>query len=649
MDKLPDKINLSKDFPEINYEKWREQVERDLKGQPFDKKLITKTYEGIDLQPIYNREDIEKLPFIDSKPGFKDFVRGTKSAGYFGKTWSMQQSIPYIIPEEFSRALQTDLSRGQNCVFLKPDLDENYSGLIFDSLEDITEILKGVDITEYPIYIESGMCGAVKLALISAFLKSKNIPFEKLNGSLGVDPLSYLATRGTLHISTDLIHNSMYSVTEWALRNAPEFRTIGVSTIPYQNAGATAIQELAFSMATGVTYFNQLLEKEIVPNDIAKMFRFSFGIGSFFFMEVAKFRAARILWSKILEQYGVDKENRKIEINAEVSESNQTKLDAYVNMLRNTTEAFSALVGGVNSLRTAPFDDTFRVSDEFSRRIARNTQIVLEEESHISGLIDPAGGSYFVEYLTNEVASKSFDLFKEIQSKGGMLKALQDGFIQDTILAVADTRKKDLSKRKSVLVGTNMYANMKEDIPEDRKEDINKIKILHKKALDKVRKNRDENRVKELLGKIINGSNIDGIIEAVLSGALKDEIISAMPNDGKDNITINPIIPYKASEIFEELRNLSNEYKNKTGEFPSILLVTMGGHKQHKARADFSRGFLEVAGFNVIYEKGFNTTDEAIESVLKHKVKAIVICSTDDTYPELVPQICEGIKANKSI
>ncbi len=642
MDKLTEKINLAKDFPETTYEQWREQVEKDLKGVPFEKKLISKTYEGIDLQPIYNKEDIKDLPFVDTKPGSPDFLRGTSTSGYLKKLWNIQQYIPYSSPDDFNKALLSDLSRGQNCVYIKPDIENNFEGVKFDNIDDLKRIFNNVDINTLPVFIDCGVCGFTKAALLAAYLKEKNQ--TNLKVALNIDPIGYAVSKGTMYMNTDTAFEYLTKVTKWAIENFPGLRTIGINTTHYNNAGANAVQELAFAMATGVEYMNQLIDKGLKPEDIASKMRFSFGVGSFYFMEVSKFRAARILWSQICKAYGVEGEAAKMMINAETSYYNQTKLDPYVNMLRVTTEAFSALIGGVDSLRTSPFDEAIRQSDEFSRRIARNTQIILNEESHISNLIDPAGGSYYVEHLTSELAQAAYKLFKEIQAQGGMLESLKNGFPQTEVEKIAVEREKDFAKRKSILVGTNAYANVKEEKLIEKSVDTELLKKNREEEISKIKSNRNENKVKDKIFKLIKDKSLETAIEAMSAGALREELELAL-DSGKDGVyEIKPLKIKRGAEIFEELRDRTLEYKSKTGNDATIFLATMGPVKQHKARADFSRGFLETAGFNVVYNKGYDTAEEAIEEAIKQNAKAIVICSTDETYPELVPAIINSAK-----
>jgi methylmalonyl-CoA mutase len=398
---------------------------------------------------------------------------------------------------------------------------------------------------------------------------------------------------------------------------------------------------------------NRLSDKGLGVNRIAKQMRFTFGVGSFFFMEVAKFRAAKMLWSKITEAFGVDEENRKMTIHARTGLFTQTKFDPYVNMLRTTTEAFSAVVGGIDSLHTNTFDELFGLPDQFSRRIARNTQIILDEESHLTNLIDPAGGSFFVEKLTDEIAKAAWKEFQTVEEKGGIIKALEENYVQNEIEKVWQNRKKDIAKRKSVIVGTNMYANLKEEIKSKNEPDY---EAIHKKCseyLQKLRTSGNTNKhqsILEKLQRLVDESSekaIDTAAEAILEGATIGEISKASRANAGNGITIKKLKQRRASEFFESLRDKADEIKLKRGSRPKVFLATMGSLKQYKRRADFSQGFFEIAGFEIEYPNGFSTTDEAVKAANESNADVVVICSTDETYPELVPAIAKGIKEIK--
>jgi methylmalonyl-CoA mutase len=659
--KLEKEFSLSGDFSPPTYEEWKIAAEQYLKGVPFEKALVTRTYEGIDLQPIYRREDIENLPHLEKKPGFGNFARGTSAEGYLDRSWEICQTIPYSLPEEFNKALKHDLERGQTAVNLVLDKSARMGvdadtaeaddqgdvggvgvdGVSISHLEDLSIALKDIDLGKFPIHIDAGLSGLEMVTALAALLKKEGKAIAKLKGSVCTDPVGFLALHGKLPFSMETAYNRPAQVVRWAVEHAPQIKTVGISGVPYHNAGASAVQELAYALATAVEYIDRLSEQNLSIDQIAGSMRFTFAVGPFYFMEVAKLRAARILWAKIVEAYGGNKESQKMTIHGVTSFHNQTMYDPYVNMLRTTTEAFSAVVGGVDSLQTNPFDETFGPPDEFSRRIARNTQIILDEETQLDQLIDPAGGSYYVEKLTHEVAEKAWALFREIEKRGGMLKALTEGYPQEEIEAVTAKRNKDLAKRKSVLVGTNTFADVKEEKLESKAPDYDAVRKTRTRQLKTYRDAAAKDTVSDALSRL-TASPVEASIEALTAGATIGEVFAAL--GAGESPQIKPLNVYRAAEMFEELRDAVAAYEAKTGAKPKLFLANMGPLRQYKARADFTRGFFETGGFDIVYPKGFETPEAAVDAAIQSRAPVVVICSTDPTYPELVPPVTKGLK-----
>lgn len=660
--KLDKELNLSSDFKPASYEEWKSMAEANLKGKPFEKALVTRTYEDIDLQPIYTAKDIENLPHLEGKPGFANYARGTKSDGYLANPWEISQATFEQLPETFNKSLARDLERGQSAIQLKLDTaarkgldpdqaepgDVGKDGVSISNLDDLETALQNVDTGKYPIHIDAGFSGLETLSALVALLKKHNRPMDTVTGCIDTDPLGYMATQGKLPIAIERAYDNMARAAQWSANCTPDMDTIGISGIHYHNAGASAVQELAFSLATAVEYMDALTERHVSVDDIAGQMRFTFAVGPFMFMEIAKIRAARILWAKIVEAYGGNNESRKMTTHGVTSTYNQTMYDPYVNMLRTTTETFSAVVAGVDSLETNPFDSLFGQPDEFSTRQARNTQLLLKDESHLDQLIDPAGGSYFVEKLTHDVAEKAWELFQQIQSKGGMLKALKENFPQTEIANVAAKRRKDLAKRKAQMVGTNFSANITEKKLETKTPDYAKLHKDRSEYIINYRKGinaENKNKIKESLSQFSNPGLEDAVkagAEAMLAGATLGDLCAV--SRGGESPVIDTVNLHRAADIFENLRDAVEAYEKKTGAKPKLFLANMGPVKQHKARADFSRGFFEVGGFDVVYPDGFDTPDAAVKAALESKAPVVTICSTDDTYPELVPPVVKGLK-----
>ncbi|MCX7832845.1 MAG: acyl-CoA mutase large subunit family protein [Ignavibacteria bacterium] len=652
---LSEKPDLLNDFEELNYEKWKKFVEQELKGIPFEKKLITKTYEGINLKPLYDRDDIKNLEFLNSKPGFPDFVRGSQISGYTIRSWNIHQFIPYTLPEDFNKTLIHNLQNGQNCIYIYPDwytlnnlnppshyTKEHYqNGLSIFHVKDFESSLKNVDLYKYPIFIKAGFNGVPIFTIFLAYLKKNKIDYGKISGAIYIDPYEYLILYGQLPDTLENTFDCLAAITKWVSKNSVNFKTINISGLIYHNAGANIIQELAYSFATAIEYINYLLDRNIDIETIANKITFTFGVGSFYFMEIAKLRAARILWSKILESYGCKESNRKAYIVSVTSSYNKSVLDPYVNILRATTEAFSAILGGADSIQISPFDEYQRLPDEFSERIARNIQIILNSESNLYKLIDPAGGSYYVEYLTKQIAEQTFNIIKEIISKGGILNLLKNEYIHNEIDKVHQLKVNDFVKRKYTLVGVNRYANAKEKKLKPHNQNLDEIYKNRFEALKKIQNINNYNEV----GNILDIENVFNNIDLYTNFTIEQiyENISFKPTTP---VKIRCIKQHRIAEIFEVLREVTEEIKIKKGTVPKVFLATMGSTKDYKARADFSREFFEIAGFDILSNKGYDLAEEAVIDVQKSNSDITVICSTDELYEKYVPSIIEEIKKN---
>ncbi len=648
------------EFPPTPYEEWRKAVDKFLKGALFEKRLVTKTYENIDLQPMYRQEDIEGLPHLDSLPGFAPYLRGTTPLGYVASSWDVAQELPYGTPAAFNEALRADLARGQNAVNLvldRPTLagtnadqaeadDVGKGGLSISSVADLAQALDGVDLENTPLFIQASTSALTFTALLAALVKTQGKSLAKVRGAIGMDPLGQLARDGRLPRDLDGIYAVMAQLTAWAKANAPHLQTITVQGSPYHNGGASTTQELAFALATAVDYVRAMQARGLSIDDIAPRIRFSLSIGSNFFMEIARLRAARLLWAKIVQAFGGNETSQKMSLHARTSAWNQTVYDPHVNLLRATTEAFSGAVGGCDSLHISPFDELLRVPDEFSRRVARNTHTVLREESHITRTVDPAGGSWYVENLTDSVGRKTWGIFQEVEKQGGMTKALAAGWPQSQIADIAAKRAANIAKRKDIFVGTNMYPNMKETRIEPAPVDPWAVQSERATALKQHRASANGGQKQTALDALAKaGANgVEAAIQAALAGATLGEIAQAARTGAKAGPTINAVHAHRGAQAFEALRQAAETYVARTGQRPEVFLATMGPLTQHKGRADFSTAFLGVGGFETIYPSGFSTPDEAADAALASGAKAVVICSTDATYPEIVPALVQKLK-----
>jgi methylmalonyl-CoA mutase len=631
---------LFEEFSVPSYEEWRAEVDRLLKGAPFEKIMLTKAYEGITLNPMYRKQDIENMDHLEALPGTFPFVRGNDAAGYLGKMWNIAQEIPLVTAKEFNEALLSELNRGQTAVNVKLDklsrvglnpTTENKDsigkgGTSISSLKDLEVALNGVFVEHIDLNFNAQLSGFAIFSMLKAYFKKHSYDIAKLHGTLGMDPLGYLAENGELPEDINKYYDQIAEMIKWAKDNCPNFRILSVNSHCYHNAGASAVEEMAAGFNTALEYIKQLSERGLEIADIAKSINFSLSIGRMFFIEIAKLRAGRMVWANIMKTMTDDEEAQKMRVHARTSEWNKTKLDPYVNMLRTTTEAFSAVVGGVDSLHVGPFDEGIRRSDEFSRRISRNTQIILQEECHFDQLIDPAGGSYYIEWLTSSLAERIWEVFASTEENGGLVEELKNGKIIERIDAVWKQRLQNMNKRKDVFVGTNMFPNLTEEslgcrcfeTAKSREEVINDFKLSN---VDKKVEN-----LTDAEEAFANGLTI-GEIEKVACGDLK----------------VTPIPVRRAMQHFEDLRK-SVENSDVT---PKVYLANTGKVNQYKARADFSQGFFQVAAFDVIYGESFQTAEESAKAALESNADIIVICNMDKNYPELVPAYAKVIKEAK--
>jgi len=652
------------EFPVPGYDAWRKAAEAAIKGAPFEKVLVTRTHEGIDLQPMYRAEDAADLPHVGGFPGFAPYVRGTEPLGYKLAPWDVAQEIVENTPEAFNQALTADLERGQTAVNMRLDtatlLGEDADtpetayvgkgGVSISCLDDLSMALHGVDLAQTPIYVQAGASGIPMASMLAALLEKRSGSTVVLRGCIGADPLGELAREGRIPRSMGGAYDDMAQLISWAAANAPSLQTVLVRGHPYHDGGASAVQELAFAIATGVEYLREMQSRGLSIDQAAQSILFAFSLGSNFFMEIAKLRATRILWAKVVKEFGGGADAQKMRIHARTSAWNKTLYDPNVNMLRATTEAFSGVLGGCDSMHIGPMDEVARIPSDFTRRVARNAHTVLRDEAGLTRSVDPAGGSWYVESLTDSVARTAWDLFREVEKQGGMAKALQTGFAQQQVAAVAVERANAYALRKDIFVGTNMYPNPTDKPLEISDIDHAALQQTRVAALRTYREAADDEWRKSALEKLSQAApegRVDAAVHAVLGGATIGDVCLALATGEEMDPVIAPVKIKRGADAFERLRSRSEAHGAKTDSLPKVFLANMGPIPQHKARADFSRGFLEVGAFEVIGNNGFETPDQAVAAALDSGAPVVVICSNDKTYPDLVPPIVKGIKDAK--
>ena len=558
-------------FPPVSTETWKAKVIADLKGADFDKKLVWRTNEGFNVQPMYRAEDIKDFKTTDSLPGEFPYVRGTRT----DNEWYIRQNV-VVEDVAAANAKATDL------------LTKGVTSLGFKvkdalSVEDMGKLLAGIDLEKTEINFESCPRNAVATAkALVEYLESVG-KAEVFKGSVKFDPFVRLLKHG-LDFKGDL--EAMAKELVAVAAPVKGLKLFTVDSVMLSDSGAYIAQELGMALAWGNEWMAQLTNAGVPVDEAAKRIKFNMGITSNYFMEIAKFRAARMLWAQIVKQYKPECDcSCKMTIHAATTKFNQTIFDAYVNLLRTQTEAMSAALAGVDSMTVTPFDAQYKNPDDFSERLARNQQLLLKEESHLDKITDPAGGSYYVETLTLSIAEVAWKLFVEIEDKGGFYAALKEGWIQEQIIESSKKRHTDVARRKESLLGTNQFPNFNEV------------------AGDKI--------------------ELDGCCKCGCGHHAEEEAgaVASIPTS-------------RAASDFEALR-LATE---KSGKRPKVFMLTIGNLAMRLARSQFSSNFFACAGYEIVDNLGFETVEEGINAAMDKKADIVVLCSSDDEYAVYAPE-----------
>lgn len=623
------------EFAAVSAEEWEKEVERTLKGKSIAS-LRTNTYEEIILKPLYLAGDVLSSIHIDDLPGEGSLVRGSSRTGYVQKAWGVAQEINHPLIEETNRLAVSALTRGQTMLAIQLDqatkqgldshkasLEQVGNGVPVSCLQDIEKLLKDIDLEQTPLHMVTNFTVFPLLSLIAAYAEKNGFSMKDIKGIIGTDPIASLAETGSSPLSLSHMYKQMFQTVKWANHYASSLKTIVIDTEVYHNGGANAVQELAFAIASAVEYVDVLLTEGLSLQEVLPHFSFTFGVGSHLFMETAKLRAFKLLWSKMLTAFGGDSEQYKPYIHAKTSRTTKTKYDPYTNMIRGTVEAFAAVTGGIDSLHVTPFDTLIQPSNEFSQRIARNTQLILSEETYLTKVIDPAGGSWYVESLTAELAEKAWYLFQQIEAKGGMSEALKQQFIQYQLKDVLNKRKEDIETRVSRVVGITHYTQVNERLCDKDKFDYAAFY---------------EQRMSQLQG-ISNESvtvehvSIEAFKEAHLKGATIGALMEYMTQLSVQE-AIEPILNWRKSMEFEELREKVEKLKENS--LPATVhLVILGHEKECKPRIDLAHSFFGSGGFIVHQSDSLYSVHETIRWCREQEGNIWVLCGTDELYEEL--------------
>lgn len=635
------------DFPPVTPEAWRAQAETDLKGAPFDKKLLTHTYEGITIQPLYTESDWPSAADPSGLPGLDPFTRGAAALGT-ARGWDIRQEHALPWPADNNKAILQDLERGATSIRLRLDNaarvsdfggdDTGVGGMALSLVEDLDEALAGVDLKATYIGLDAGAAFLPASAMLEELWRRRGVGPTEARGAFNANPLGALAELGRLPVSIDVALARLADLAGWTAANRPGVTSVLAGTRPFHHAGATAVQDLAFSMGIAVAYLRTLTDAGMSVDDACAQMTFSYGVGCNFFLAIAKLRAARRLWARIAEASGAGAGARGMKMHVTTSRRVITERDPWVNMLRTTVCAAAGAIGGAQAISAVPFDAALGQPDDFSRRLARNTQIILAEESHLGSVIDPAGGSWYIETLTEQLAQAGWKLFREIEARGGMVRSLADGWAQSQINAAFAERLKNLRRRRDPITGVSEYPNVKEKPVERQAPDV-------AAACRRVQERLAARKTAGLAAPQTPVSKpMAAAVEMAHLGWSAGEITARLA-EGSEPALIEALRPHPFSEPFEALRTASDEYLDKTGHRPRVFLANMGPVARHTARANYATNFFEAGGFEVIANAGFAAPAEAAAVFAKSGAAIAVICSDDKLYAEIAADTAGALKA----
>lgn len=561
---------LFAEFPPVSTEAWEAAIAVDLKGADYERKLVWRTNEGFNVRPYYRAENLEGLETLNAAAGEFPYLRGVSG----DNNWLTHQTIEVAAPAEANATALQMLNAGVDSLGFEIK-DENFSEADLDVLlKDIC--MPAVNLTF------SGKKMPHVAALVLAKAEKDGVSKDDTRVNFCIDPIvKHLSMKGDWCEKCG--GTKCFDKIADLVAKTKEYKNVRVVTVSgnvFSDSGSTIVEELGFSLAVAHEYLVRLMDRGLTIDEAARKLRFSFAVTSNYFMEMAKLRAARLLWANIVKAYEPEKPcSCKMFVHARTSAWNQTVYDPYVNMLRGTTEAMSAAIAGVHSLEVLPFDHSYEAPSEFSYRIARNESLLLKHESHFDQVIDPAGGSYYIENLTKSIADEAWKLFLEVEEKGGYVEAFKAGFIVERVKASAAAKDKAVATRRQTILGSNQYPNFTE----------------------------------------------------VADKALCAEVVERKPDEG------NVLVPYRGAMAFEQMRL----HVDRSGKEPKAFMLTCGSLAMARARAQFSCNFFACAGIRVIDNTFFKSLEDGVKAALESKAEIVVVCSSDDDYAEVAPKIKE--------
>jgi methylmalonyl-CoA mutase len=650
--------------------KWRSAAEKEIKADPDT--LTWHTPEGIAVKPVYTADDIAGIPAVDSLPGAKPFLRGPRATMYTGRPWTIRQYAGFSTAEASNAFYRKALAAGQQGVSVAFDLathrgydsdhprvegDVGKAGVAIDSVEDMKILFDGIPLEK--VSVSMTMNGAV-IPILANFIvagEEQGVPRAQLSGTIQNDILKEFMVRNTYIYPPEPSMRIVADIIEYTAREMPKFNSISISGYHMQEAGATLVQELAFTLADGREYVRAALKKGLDVDDFAGRLSFFFCIGMNFFMEAAKLRAARLLWTRIMEEFSPKKSSSlMLRTHCQTSGVSLQEQDPYNNIVRTAFEAMSAVLGGTQSLHTNSFDEAIALPTEFSARIARNTQLILQHETGVTKVVDPLAGSYYVESLTRELADAAWKLIEEVEAMGGMTKAVHEGLPKRMIEEAATRKQAAIDRGDEVIVGVNKYRLEQEDQIDILAIDNKAVREAQIRRIEQTRRQRDPKRVEaalSALGEVARtgkGNILEAAVEASRARATVGEISDAMRKSFGNHAAVPEVVShvygaaYEGEPEYETLVDRIDLLKKALGESPKVMVAKLGQDGHDRGAKIIASAFGDI-GFEVIAGPLFQTPDEAADLAVKSKVHVVGMSSLAAGHKTLAPQLVEALKA----
>lgn len=650
-------------------DRWREIAGRELRGRDPDD-LIWRTIEGIDVKPLYTAADLEGAAHVGGIPGEGPFTRGVRATMYAGRPWTIRQYAGFSTAEESNAFYRRNLAAGQQGVSVAFDLathrgydsdhprvegDVGKAGVAIDSVEDMKILFDGIPLDE--VTVSMTMNGAVIPVLASFIVAGEESGAERgvLAGTIQNDILKEFMVRNTYIYPPEPSMRIVSDIIRYTAAEMPKFNSISISGYHMQEAGANLVQELAYTLADGREYVRAAIDSGMDVDAFAGRLSFFFAIGMNFFMEIAKLRAARTLWHRVMTEAGAKQERSKmLRTHCQTSGVSLQERDPYNNVVRTAYEAMSAVLGGTQSLHTNALDEAIALPTEFSARIARNTQLVLQEETGATRVVDPLAGSYYVESLTGELCRKAWELMEEVEGMGGMTKAVASGVPKMRIEETAAMRQAMIDRGEQVVVGVNKYRPDGEDPVEILDVDNHAVRAAQVARLERVRAERDgaacEAALDELTRRAAEGGGLlEAAVEAARARATVGEISMAMEKvfgrHRAETGTVSGV--YGAAREgdgeFDEARAAVEAFAQEEGRRPRLLVVKMGQDGHDRGAKVIATGFADI-GFDVDVGPLFQTPQEAAQDAVDNDVHVVGISSQAAGHRTLAPQLVEALR-----